>query len=217
MSTVFEVFPSVNQVPTFSEVLSRSSRHVNAFLRECGIHTFVKLSAGMRSNNEESRVLPINLDGPCWWPEDQYAWFHVPGIAGGTDAYANVMHLHDAEDLGQSILTHEISAEKAGEFAELIRRSLQVGKHWGFRRSAGQPAIINIAYGMIAASLAELTEGIIHSIDGAWDHRLLPARPIDFLTWYFRPELMRDPGEREWVERCIKHLPDELAKATDER
>jgi hypothetical protein len=215
MSKVFDVFPSRADLPSYRELLAIASGHLNGFLWDYGIERPVRLSVGLRSNDEASRVLPIDLDGPCWWPATQYAWFSVPGVDGGTDAYANEMRAHDPDDLGRGILTDEISGGKAVEFADPIRRSLLVGRYWGFRRSAGQPAVINVAYGMIAASLAELTDGIVHSIDGAWDHRLLPARPADFLSWYFRPERTDVPEWKGWAEQCIRQLADEVERATE--
>ena len=209
MSTVFDVFPTKEFIPSYRELLGLATTHVNDFLRSYAIEIPIKLAVGLRSNDDESRVLPIDLDGPCWWPQNQYAWFHVPDLAGGTDAYADPLG-----DLGTSILTEEIRGESAAAFGELIRQALLVGRYWSFRRSAGQPAIINIAYGIIAASLAQLTDGFIFSIDGAWDHRLLPARPSDFLRWYFRPEMTEDEGKREWAHRCIQSLPDELQGVT---
>ncbi len=213
MSTVFDVFPAKDFIPSYRELLRVATKHVNDFLRSYAIESPVTLAVGLRTNDDESRVLPIDLDSPCWWPNTQYAWFHVPGVGGGTDAYADLINQDDEDDLGKALLTEEIAGPKAVEFADLIRQSLQIGRFWGFRRSAGQPAIIKIAYGMIAASLAELTDGFIFSIDGAWDHRLLPARPANFLRWYFRPEMTEDEGKREWAHRCIQSLPDELRSA----
>jgi hypothetical protein len=211
MSTVFDVFPAKDYIPSYRELLGVATAHTNAFLKSYGIHKSITLSAGLRTNDDESRVLPIDLDSPCWWPEIQYAWFHVLGISGGTDAYAHVMNQDDKDDLGESTLTEDITGTMAAEFADSIQQSLHIGRFWCFRRSAGQPAIINIGYGILAASLAELTEGFIFSGDGAWDCRLLPARPRDFLRWYFRPEMTEDEGKREWAQSCIKFLPDELS------
>jgi hypothetical protein len=211
MSTVFDAFPSRDHLPSFRELLDLASWHLDAFLRDYEVERPVRLSVERRSNDEASRVLPIDLEGPCWWPSNQYAWFSVSGVAGGTDAYADEVRADDPDNLGRSILTNEIT----GEFANLIRRSLAVGRYWGFRRSARQPAVVNVAYGLITASLAQLMDGIVHSIDGASDYRLLPARPADFISWYFRPERTDVPKWKEWAERCIRRLADEVKRATE--
>jgi len=43
-----------------------------------------------------------------------------------------------------------------------------------------------LAYGLIAASLAEITGGFVYSDDGAWDYSYFPALPEDFFRWYFK-------------------------------
>jgi|SRR5262245_39087394 len=92
----------------------------------------------------------------------------------------------------------------------LINECLANGHHWSFRRSAGQPAIINVAYGMIAGSLAELTEGFIYSDDSAWDYERFPATAQEFFSWYFRPDKAIKAEYAEWAARCIKWIVEEL-------
>jgi hypothetical protein len=64
---------------------------------------------------------------------DSYLFIRIDGVPGGTDGYFRRR--------------------------ELVRRCRSVGHTWWFRRSAGQPAIINLAYGFVAAALGELTDG----------------------------------------------------------
>ena len=71
-----------------------------------------------------------------------------------------------------------------------------------------QPAIIHLAYGIIAASLAYLTKGFIYS-DDAWDYKRFPATASEFFSWYFRPELAIDTRHKEWATECIKLIPEQ--------
>ena len=50
----------------------------------------------------------------------------------------------------------------------------------------------------------------IDSCDNAWDYKLMPANHAEFLEWYFRPEVTADPEKKEWAERCIRLVPEEL-------
>jgi hypothetical protein len=70
----------------------------------------------------------------------------------------------------------------------------------------GQPGIINIAYGYIAASLAELTDGIIYSDDSAWDYSRFPCKANEFYEFYFRPEKAIGPEYKEWSINCIRSV-----------
>ncbi len=46
-----------------------------------------------------------------------------------------------------------------------------------------------------------LTDGIVHSDDGAWNYNSLPARSSEFLESYFRPELAGEKRDR--FERLV--------------
>lgn len=127
---------------------------------------------------------------------EHYAWFIVPPVKGGTDAYfRRAVNYWSDEEIA-------INPRRA-EVADSCRR---YGYRWSFRRSASQPAAINVAYGLIAATLAELTEGLIDSSDGAWDKARLPATTDDFFTWYMPPELALKADYATWAARCIAGL-----------
>jgi hypothetical protein len=91
-----------------------------------------------------------------------------------------------------------------------VRHCVSIGHRWWFRRSMGQPAIINLSYGLIAASLAAITDGFLMSEDSAWKWQTFPALPEEFLSWYFRPENAIDANKREWSEQCLASLKEEL-------
>ena len=61
-----------------------------------------------------------------------------------------------------------------------------------------------VAYGFLAAALAELTEGYIFSDDGAWPGP--PIRASEFEGRYFRPALAGEYGDAEWYVNCLTRL-----------
>lgn len=73
----------------------------------------------------------------------------------------------------------------------------------------GQPAIINFSYGILAAALAELTDGLVFSDDSAWDYERFPATSHEVYDWYFRPEAAIDQGRAEWARRCLDSIAAE--------
>lgn len=204
MSTTFEVYPSAPEIPTLQRLLDDATGNLHAFLERIGIDarppiTFRLLRSG---DNVE---LPHRDD--LRWNHNEIGWFQVGSITGGTDAYYESVDEHSTLDVWHEYLREE----RFKPFSDRIQRSLAIGHYWSFRRSAGQPAVINIAYGILAASLAAITDGFVFSDDSAWDWERLPALPDDFLDWYFVPELALGEDFREWSERCIKALPDELS------
>ncbi len=197
-------------------LIDRSSDHLNAFLRSIGLGTSVRVEAELFHREWIDRkgvrrpidtVVAFDRDSPTMWPADHhYMWFMVPPAPGGTAARIATVD----PDLWEQDFAHpdhdHLRARKLR-----LRECLDAGQYWWFNRSAGQPCLIEVAYGLIAASLAELTHGLVYSGDGAWDYELFPAEPEDFLRWYFRPELAISGESRNWAESCIDSLRFDLA------
>jgi hypothetical protein len=217
VATTFDVYPGPRPIPSLTELLARSSEHLNEFLRGVGLDQSVHIEAylhhldpadlvmyeGEKDPRPADMVVPFDGDSALWPEEDHYMWFTVPPAIGGTDAHVSRVDRH--------IWDGEIAAEERGRMSEpRIRQCLEAGYWWWFRRSAGQPGIINLAYGLIAGSLAELTSGFIYTDDNAWDYALFPAEATDFLGWYFRPEFAVSHESRTWAERCIAGFEKDL-------
>ncbi len=93
---------------------------------------------------------------------------------------------------------------------EFVDRCLDLGRSWAFRSSAGNPCLITLAYGYLAAALAELASDFIYSANGAWDRDALPMSPDSFYASYFRA--CEPEKSREWDHHaCIAELEAELA------
>ncbi|MBT8460191.1 MAG: hypothetical protein KJN60_11020 [Boseongicola sp.] len=141
------------------------------------------------------------------WPRKTYAWISVRNVPGGTDAYCDTIKDDDDPDKPWWFLDELRTAPNYSTALE--ERLLAARNHdirWSFRRSAGQPAIINVAYGLIAASLAELTDGLIYSGSSAWDYKMLPATGPELRDVYFRPKSASQPDKADWAEQCIASL-----------
>lgn len=90
------------------------------------------------------------------------------------------------------------------DFDARIETAKKWNCRWHFHRTGGQPPVIFLAFGVIAALVAELTEGLISSDDVATGNNALPATGEDLLTWYFKPHMIRaehDP-DAAWDEWC---------------
>ncbi len=211
MSTSFAVFPTTDHIPSFRELLDVATGHLRAFIQSYDITTPVRLAVTLHRREPERRTVTFEIGDLAWWRDDCFAWFHVPGVDGGSDAFARKF-----DSVGRGYI-EDIRVKKLNDFTELTAAALRIGRYWTFERSGGQPGIINIAYGMLAGSLALLTNGFVFSEDGAWDYERLPARPDFFLSTYFRPELNRDWINYSWTKECISWLPEELRNVQLER
>jgi hypothetical protein len=183
VSTTFTVHPCEHCVPTFSEILDRSTQELHRFLESVDIKARPPVHLRLQRGSDNGHT-PFDLRDEARWDKSVYAWFMVGDARGGTDAY-----YEDSRAYIQEYWDGQKEGAEYERFRTKIRKSIDVGHWWTFRRSAGQPAIINLAYGLIAASVASLTDGFVDSIDSAWDSDRLPATADDFLSYYFRPAL----------------------------
>jgi hypothetical protein len=204
MSTTFEVYPGTTDLPSFAAIIDRSTAELHRFLGSVGIQARPAIHLRIHRREDDSH-LPFSLDAPAHWGKDTYAWFMVGDVPGGSDAYFD-----DDRDQIQERWDDGFDDPRRARLEPLIRKGIGTGHRWWLRRSAGQPAVINVAYGLIAASLAAITVGFLTSDDSASDWQRLPALPDEFLAWYFQPEKAIGQSFREWSERCLGKLAEEL-------
>jgi len=205
MSTTFQVYPQTSYIPSFKEVVAVSQQKLNGFLDDYNIKAHPPITVQLRTM-EPDTILSLPWEQPAIWSQDCYAWFIVSPVNGGTDAYFCDLDSEDREDWNEWCQEDEQIAKRQG----LVRACLTQGYYWSFRRSMGQSGLINLTYGLIAASFAELTDGFIYSLDGAWDYKRFPATAQELYSWYFRPEQAVDIDRKNWTERCLAAIAKEL-------
>ena len=201
MSTTFDVFPSTAVIPTFDDVLRLSQVYLKDALAKHGVTKEFQIDVRIQKK-EGHAITPFLKSSPAKWNDDEYAWFVIAGQNGGCDAYffkldENNMSAEDWNSWRDELL----SCQKAPRFDREIRKCFDTGFCWYFRRSAGQPAIVNLTYGLIAAAFAKLTDGVIYSNDGGWDYSLFPTKANEFLGHYFDPNC-QDVSNGRWAKDC---------------
>ncbi|MDQ0115155.1 hypothetical protein [Paenibacillus harenae] len=194
MSTTFEVYPTTAYIPRIAELLTLANDKLLSFLRPFDL----KISPVIGARIGETFIDRSSSNSFCTQWKTEYAWFFITPDehGGGTDAYYRIVEEHTLEIWNE----YEDAGDRYGE----VLKSLSVGHYWTFRRSAGQPAIINLCYGLLAAALAELTGGFIFSDDGAWSGP--PIQATEFEARYFKPEISNNYGDASWYTQCLKSL-----------
>jgi hypothetical protein len=204
MSTTFEVYPRHSRIPTFSQLLTVANQALGSRLADIG--AAARLSVEMRKSNGDE-LLPLDLDSPMSWNSDEsYAWFFIPTVAGGTDVYFDQL-----DDVTLDVWSDYLQTERIRAMSVTVLQCLETGHYWTFRRSAGQPGIINLSYGLLAGSLAQLTDGLVFSDDSAWAFDLLPMSGDEFLKRYFVPGGTENSDAEDWTSRCLGWIPNELS------
>lgn len=205
MSTTFEVYPGNKEIPSFSEVLYQTEIAVNSYLSSINISKKIMLNVEIQSISEHIKK-PFKLTDKMIWDDSLYAWFYIKGIPGGTDAYFYLHNTIDTDFLKDE-LTNNPNFQK---YRNIIDENIKIGYNWTFRRSTGQPAIIALCYGFLAATLAKFTNGIIYTDDGAWDYEKFPAVPDDFMQWYFRLEYATNHNDIDFVSTSLNSIREIL-------
>jgi hypothetical protein len=211
MSTTFETFPTKTIDITFGQVINTSERHLNNFLVGIGVSNTIKLKVNIH-DNDEKYVNNVNFDDKFEWSNNEYAWFAIEGRPGGTDAYCDQIHGSniDAEHPWWKLELLEENNKTIQNIKEKLDKSKFLNRYWRFRRSAGQSGIIVLTYGLISASVAELSDGILWSDDGGCDVQRFPASSEEFIDWYFRPDKATTINDAELWRECIASIKEEL-------
>ena len=212
LSTTFHIYPSTTYIPSFAEITALAETKLETFFHTLSLDLQPKIDVELHTNNPD-RVVPTDINSPATWSQNHYAWFRVGNVMGGTDAYFQDSTKLDNEtraidrDIKIEALTKQSKTEKP---SDLVNACLQLQHEWWFRRSAGQPGTINVAYGFLASALAELTSGFIYSDDSAWNYDYMPALPTEFDKFYMRPELADQEEYSEWAERCLSGIESDF-------
>ncbi|WP_027483496.1 hypothetical protein [Deinococcus pimensis] len=209
MATTFEVYPGSAVAPSFEAVRALGEEKLHAFLHDHDLPARPRVTVERyRSRISVSGDEPVEFDvhAPFLVPHDEYAWFTVQGESGGTDASTHKVLMLTKQD---SDLGLPFPAEHLLD-GRVLDAARTVGSCWSFRRSAGQPALVNLLYGTLASALAELTLGVVYSDDGAWDHQAFPARPEDFDRVYLCADAALTSEARAWSELNLSLLREPM-------
>lgn len=211
MSTTINIIPVETCEITYGQIIQIGERNINRFLTSLGIQEKIKLSVNLQ-DNEETRTNSVDLNSKFELKENEYAWFYIDGIPGGTDGYQkNIEDKEiDIENPWWMFDEMEMNNKTIKNIEDKFEKAKKINKYWYFRRSAGQPGIIALSYGLISAGVAELTDGILWADDGAWDFKRFPADSSDFLRWYFRQDMALERETRDWAKRCIEGIIGDL-------
>ncbi len=200
MSTTFEVYPTIDVIPSFRDVIALATERLEQFYNSYELLFTTNLSFDLCNKQHKSRETAEDFQ--LINDKESYIWFYIEGLNGGTAAYFKMVNDIDIDCWNEEIRLREPSRRWAKE----LQKSLKMGHYWMFRRSMGQPAEINLSYGYLASAIAELTNGLIFSDDSAWDYERFPCTPSEFYNFYFKPEQAISDDNKQWASKCIKKI-----------
>jgi hypothetical protein len=181
-------------------VVETSSRQLREFLAAFGIAADPVLRAHWRRGG--ANLGPIEPGESIAWTDTDagaYAWFTIDGVPGGTDVHFQ----HDPPAIRRYLGNELASNDRFRARADEVRACAATGRRWRVCRWGGAAATTNVAYGVIAAAVATLTDGLLDSEDGAWDVERFPATAAEFLSWWYHPDRAIGEHHRTWATQCL--------------
>ncbi len=207
MSTTIEVIPIQTKDISFGEVMAGAEKFTQDYFDRFRISKHIAfVTEIINCDDSNIRRFPAK-DDIFGWNEDEYALIYFPGEEGNADV--SISATYDETDPKDSWWYFDLlrnAPRYSREMEDLIDKAKKLNHSWSFRRSMGQPAIIHICYGLIAASVAKLSGGLMFSDDGAWDWQRFPATADEFLEWYFSPNLALGDDNAVMARRCIEDV-----------
>lgn len=134
MSTTFDVYPGTPTIPTFAEVLDRATGKLNTYLESIQVPTRVELEVEL-SDNTTHALDVIDAQRAARWSPNQYAWFYVPTVPGGTDAYFREFHemQSSSRKLYLSVREQELQRRNLDPLdKQRMEACLGIGHYWSF-------------------------------------------------------------------------------------
>jgi hypothetical protein len=203
MSLNFTVYPGISEIPTYQEVFDFSSIKIREFLlKHLNIKKHLILNGKIQDAKKNKEVC-INLGDKFKWKEENFIYVYAEGIPDGIDIY----FYEKMSELEKQVWKESMeSEEQYKKMKKEISRAIAIEHNWIFKKQAGQQGVMVLLYGILAASLAKLTNGFIYSDDGAWDYNILPAKSDDFFSCYLNPEFAKNNEYKEFSLKNIESL-----------
>lgn len=196
MSTCFEVYPTNDNIPEFSTIISKTVSMFEDFLKFHEIETDIN-----------TEVYAVHKGKVISEPQfitdkiDTYNTIEINNI--GTIYLFYIKH----DDFYNGTWDDEIKHNSRAKLLEnSILKNRQVGYSWDIKRTVGQPAIASLFYGFVAMAIAQETDGFIYSADGAWSYELFPTEWQNLYSEYFNIDRIKNPETKETVRNWINLL-----------
>src|SRR5579862_1679449 len=200
MSTTLGVIPTVIESDlTYGNVMRLAEKTMSEYLESIQMKIAIHIDVQVHDMNE-SYIKEVSESDKFTWKPSEFALFTINNIKGGPEAYCESISTtleywaNYLEDICGKLVTPE-------QLKQIKTNNIK----WYFTRASGRSALVNLAYGHLAAATAELTHGIIHSKTG-WDPAAFPATAPGFLETYFKPEKTMHAVSKKWAEKSLHDL-----------
>lgn len=193
MSTTIDVYPTKLHFLLVEETRQRTEEMFQQLLDWHGIESTITVRATTRAPDADHHLVPITPElrwspglGVCFsysldgvWDSD--SWPSCDARDPDDYIQAEDLEYTDARFLGRCWFVEEFEQVLSDD---TLRRMEAVEHHFSEYRNFGGPAVASTGYGLVAAAFAEATDGIIISMDCAFDDDHNAEDAATFLAWW---------------------------------
>ena len=195
MSTTINVYPTTDFMPLVEQTRARMQELFQELLDRHGINSKITVEVYYPSAAEE----PLRYADPeLRWRKDLHLGFgYLINGEWDSSSWPSCFPVEDEDRISEEDLVYpfESKPEHLGlwsiveEFEDLLppeqlEKVLAQDHYWHEYRNAGGPAVASTGYGLVAAALAEATDGVIASFDSAFDIEHNGESAEQFLSWW---------------------------------
>lgn len=197
MSTNIDVYPASPVMPLVEETRARTQRLFQELLDRHRVGSVVEVKAFHPSDDGSIRYVEPDLR---WEPEMGLGFGYWINGTWDSSSWPSCLRREEDDLVEQSDLASDerpygYSPEFLGRWyvlaelqvalpAEKLAAIDSADHYWFEYRNAGGPAVASTGYGLVAAALAEATDGVIASFDCAFDESHNGESAAEFLAWW---------------------------------
>ncbi|WP_416442581.1 hypothetical protein AB3K78_09160 [Leucobacter sp. HNU] len=193
MSTTIDIYPTKPDLPLVEGTRQRTEELFQQLLDRHGIDSKITVRATTRAPEAKRYKVPITAD-LHWSPGLAVCFsYYLNGVwdsdswpscdARDPEDYVQAGDLEhtDKKFLGRCWFVEEFETVLSDE---TLRRMEAIEHTFSEYRNFGGPAVASTGYGLVAAAFAEATDGIIISMDCAFDDDHNAEDAATFLEWW---------------------------------
>ena len=195
MSTTIDVYPTTSFMPLVEQTRARTQELFQQLLDRYGVGSRIEVKAFYPSaGGSQLRFVGESL---AWEPGMELGFGYWINGEWDSTSWPGCFAVEDDDRITEEDLVYPFNSkpEHLGlwsiveEFEDLLppeqlTKVLRQDHYWYEYRNMGGPAVASTGYGLVAAALAEATNGVIASFDSAFDIEHNGESAQKFLTWW---------------------------------
>lgn len=196
MSTTIDVYPTISDFPLVEQTRARTQELFQELLDRYQVGSAIEVKTFYPVKSAEEDVRYVDKD-VAWAPDMGLGFAYWINGEWDSSSWPSCFSVEDEDRISEDDLVYPFHSkpEHLGQWAiveefegllppEKLARVLAQDHYWFEYRNFAGPAVASTGYGLVAAALAEATDGVIASFDSAFDIEHNGETAADFLSWW---------------------------------